>query len=263
LVRQFVSEVYARHRGLALVGALNLAAAGVFLLLMFVDQTTVLGINRWIKPFKFGISVGTYLWTVAWFLPYLRVGKKTSGGIGWAIAIVMFFENAMIFMQAIRGMTSHFNDDTAFDGAVFGVMGLMIFLNSILLGVLFILFIFRASDVPKPWIWAIRIGFFLLIVGSAGGGYMIGNGGHSVGTRDGGAGLPLVNWNTEAGDLRPAHLIGLHGVQVIPLFAYWLSRRRLTTRRQLALVFAFSMAYALLGIGLFWQALRGIPLLLF
>lgn len=258
---RFVREVFSRHRGLAWVGALNLAAAGVFLLLTTVDQTTVLGINRWIKPLKFGMSVGIYLWTVAWFLPYLRVGKKTASALGWAIAVVMFFENALIFMQAIRGKMSHFNNDTVLDGTVFGLMGVMILLNSILLGVLFLLFLFRAGDAPRPWIWAIRIGLLLLILGSAEGALMIGNGGHSVGLQDGGPGLPVVDWNTEAGDLRPAHLVGLHGVQVIPMFAYWLSRRRLTEGRQLALVIAFSVVYSAVGVALFVQATRGIPML--
>ena len=261
-MRRFVSEVFARHRGLGWVGALNLSAAGIFLLLSLVDETTVLGVNRWIKPFKFGMSVGICLWTVAWFLPYLRVGRKTASALGWAIATVMFFENALIFTQAIRGRMSHFNGDTMFDSTVLMLMGLMIALNSVLVTVLFFLFVLRANDAPRPWIWAIRIGLLLLILGSAEGAYMISNDAHSVGSEDGGPGLPLVHWNTAAGDLRPAHLIGLHGVQLIPLFAWWLSRRRLTEKRQLALVFAFSAVYGLIGVALFWQATRGIPLLL-
>lgn len=260
-MRRFVGEVFSRNRALGAVGAFNLAAAAVFLLLMLFDQTTVLGINRWIKPFKFGASVGIYLWTVAWFLPYLRIGRKAAGGIGGAIAVSMFFENALIFMQAIRGTMSHFNNDTVFDGSVFGLMGLLILFNSVMLFVLLLLFVFRAGDAPRTWIWAIRIGLGLLILGSIEGGYMIGHGGHSVGAADGGAELPLIHWNAEAGDLRPAHLIGLHGVQVIPLFAYWLGRRRITESRRLALLVAFSAVYALAGMLLFWQASRGLPLL--
>ena len=36
-------ELWSRHRGLAAVGALNMVAAAVCLLLMQVDDTTVLG----------------------------------------------------------------------------------------------------------------------------------------------------------------------------------------------------------------------------
>ena len=259
---KFVAEVFRRHRGLAVVGALNLLAAGLFLVLMFVDATTVLGINRWIKPFKFGASVGIYLWTVAWFLPYLRVSRRTSSVIGWSIAVVMFFENALIFMQAIRGTQSHFNFSTPLDGIVFAFMGLFVLLNSLLLVALAILFFLRADpDAPRPWIWAIRIGLVLLIAGSAQGGAMLANQGHTVGAADGGPGLPFLGWSTEAGDLRLAHLIGLHGAQIIPLFAFWLGRRRLPEDRQLSFLFGFSAIYTLVGILLFVQASRGVPLL--
>ncbi|MCP3858677.1 MAG: hypothetical protein GY704_03405 [Phycisphaeraceae bacterium] len=71
----------------------------------------------------------------------------------------------------------------------------------------------------------------------------------------------MVHWNANAGDLRVAHLIGLHGIQVIPFVAFLLGRTRMNDRRQLAVIVAFSVGYALLGGLLFWQAIEGIPLL--
>lgn len=254
-------ELWSRHRGLAAVGLLNMVAATAFLLLMQVDDTTVSGVNRWVKPLKFGFSTGLYLWTVAWFLPSLRVGRGTTSAIGWIIAGLLFFENILIFAQAIRGTRSHFNFDTAMDGGIFGLMGILIILNSLMLVILTLFFVFRAGDAPRPWIWSIRIGLFILLLGSAEGGFMIANGGHSVGADDGGPGMAVVHWNTSAGDLRVAHLVGLHAVQVIPLVAFLFGRSRLSTRRQLAVVFAFSAGYVTLGIVLFWQAIEGRPLL--
>ncbi|MDG1360761.1 MAG: hypothetical protein P8P71_10000 [Phycisphaerales bacterium] len=254
-------ECWSRHRGLAAVGLLNLTAAAVFLVLMLIDDTTVLGIDRWIKPAKFGFSVGLYLWTVAWFLPSLRIGRGPASAIGWTIAVLMFFENLLIFTQAIRGTRSHFNFDTPLDGTIFGWMGILVLLNTVMLVVLTALFVFRAADGPRPWIWSIRIGLFILLLGSGVGGFMISNGGHSVGAEDGGPGLPVVHWNANTGDLRVAHLIGLHGIQVIPFVAFLLGRTRMNDRRQLAVIVAFSVGYALLGGLLFWQAIEGIPLL--
>ena len=254
-------ERWSRHRGLAAIGLLNMVAAAVFLLLTWVDDTTVLGVNRWVKPSKFGFSVGLYMWTVAWFLPFLRIGRGTISAIGWIIAVLMFFENLLIFLQAIRGTRSHFNFDTLLDGAIFGWMGILVLLNTVMLVVLTALFVFRAADGPRPWIWSIRIGLFILLLGSGVGGFMISNGGHSVGAEDGGPGLPVVHWNANAGDLRVAHLIGLHGIQVIPFVAFLLGRTRMNDRRQLAVIVAFSVGYALLGGLLFWQAIEGIPLL--
>jgi hypothetical protein len=71
----------------------------------------------------------------------------------------------------------------------------------------------------------------------------------------------MVHWNTKIGDLRVAHLIGLHAVQVIPFVAFLLGRSRLNTKRQLAVLLAFSAGYVMLGAALFWQAIAGIPLL--
>ena len=252
---------WSRHRGLTAVGLLNLIAAAVFLVLMLIDDTTVLGIDRWIKPAKFGFSVGLYLWTVAWFLPSLRIGRGPASAIGWTIAVLMFFENLLIFTQAIRGTRSHFNFDTPLDGTIFGWMGILVLLNTVMLVVLTALFVFRAANGPRPWIWSIRIGLFILLLGSGVGGFMISNGGHSVSAEDGGPGLPVVHWNANAGDLRVAHLIGLHGIQVIPFVAFLLGRTRMNDRRQLAVIVAFSVGYALLGGLLFWQAIEGIPLL--
>lgn len=254
-------ERWSRHHGLAAVGLLNLTAAAVFLVLMLIDDTTVLGIDRWIKPAKFGFSVGLYLWSIAWFLPSLRIGRGPASAIGWTIAVLMFFENLLIFTQAIRGTRSHFNFDTPVDGTIFGWMGILVLLNTVMLVVLTALFVFRAADGPRPWIWSIRIGLFILLLGSGVGGYMISNGGHSVGAADGGPGLPVVHWNANAGDLRVAHLIGLHGIQVLPFVAFLLGRSRLSTRRQLIALGGFSAGYVLLAGLLFWQAIEGIPLL--
>lgn len=48
----------------------------------------------------------------------------------------MLVEIAYTALQSFRRTTSHFNDGTPFDGAVFGLMGFMILFSSVLVGVL-------------------------------------------------------------------------------------------------------------------------------
>ena len=76
---------------------------------------------------------------------------------------------------------------------------------------------------------------------------------HTVGGPDGGPGLPVTNWSTQYGDLRIAHFIGIHSLQVLPLFGYYISK----TKKQTIL---FSTAYFLITSALFLQAMKGIPL---
>ena len=159
-------------------------------------------------------------------------------------------------------MRSHFNDASVFDQAVFGLMGLGIALNTVLLAVLAVLLFVRYDrTLPRPYLWAVRLGVMLILAGSAEGAVMVVNGAHSIAVADGGTGLPYVNWSTEGGDPRVAHAIGLHGVQVLPLFAFVLGRGwpGLRQRHQLAIVCGFATVYMAVGVALFAQAMNGRP----
>ncbi len=63
------------------------------------------------------------------------------------------------------------------------------------------------------------------------------------------------------GDLRVPHFFGLHALQVLPLIGGLLAldwtRRRLSERQRLALVWTAGLGYLGLVLLLTWQALRG------
>jgi len=256
------SDLWQTQRPLMLTGAGVFALFLVLTTLSLFDSTQILGINRWIKPMKFAVSIAIYLWTLAVYLRFLRGYKTISRVIAWGAIAFMVGEIVLILMQAARGTTSHFNYATPFDAIVFITMGVMIITNSLLIGYLAFLY-FRADfDLPTAIVWGMRLGLIVFLLASAEGVFMSQRTGHSVGAADGGAGLPFVNWSVTAGDLRVAHFFGLHAMQAIPLasmFFVWLQRRK-SFVPPTALTIGFAAFYFAAVSIVFVQAMLGKPL---
>jgi hypothetical protein len=229
---------------------------------LFVDERTVAGINVWVKPLKFLVSTAIYTMTVGFlvnFYPYSDRKKKTVNGL---VAWTLLIEMLIVPTQAARGVQSHFNMSTPLDGILFGSMGLLIGIN-VLIMLMFIFDTIRLKlKTEKSIQWAILIGWAVVLFGSWVGGQMISQMAHNVGVADGGSGIPILNWSTKGGDLRIAHFFGLHGIQIIPLFALWLSRKWETSdRNQIIAVTLVGLTYAGWMAFTFYQAKQGMPLI--
>lgn len=240
-----------------IAGAVSFVLFVFFGIVAAFDSTPVLGVNRWIKPMKFFISIAIFLWTLAVYLNYVKGFDRSAKMIAYGSIGVMIIEMTIIVMQAARGTTSHFNSATAFDTAMFAVMGLAIVGNTLLVAWLLYLYFRAGIDLPRAMIWGMRLGILIFLLGSIEGGYMAQHMAHTVGASDGGPGLPVVNWSTIAGDLRIAHFFGLHSFQAIPIFAYMLNRFRFASPMigTAAFAFLYFAAFTLL----FVQALLGRP----
>jgi len=249
----FFTELKRRNALLFWFGLFNLAVAIICLILMPTEETRILGVNRWLKPFKFYSSVGIMILTIGWLMYYLSDQKKVKRR-SWIIVITMFFENGLIMMQAIRNTTSHFNSTSVFNGIIFNIMGLLIVTFTVIVILICISFFKqKLFSIPMAYVWGIRLGLLFFIIFSLEGGVMVGLLRHTIGAADGGAGLPLVNWSSEHGDLRIAHFLGIHSLQVLPLFGNYISKTKNQT-------ITFAAIYFILCVALFLQALNGIPL---
>lgn len=261
---KFIAELYRRNPLLALVGWLHVILLLATVVGFATDERTVLGINTWIKPMKFMASITVYVWTIAWFTRYVRRPRWAMKGVSIVIAVSILVESACILLQAARGTRSHFNVATDFDAAVFEIMGVMIGINLLMVFVLLILFSRPTPrQLPSAYLWGIRAGIVLFLVGGAIGGVMIARGAHTVGAADGGPGLPLLDWSTVAGDLRIAHGAALHALQLLPLAGWGISRWRHIDGQaaRLMLLAAAAGVYAALVYALFQQAMDGTPLI--
>jgi hypothetical protein len=214
-----------RDRALALGGLIMAAGLVASAVIAPFDTRLILGINPWIKPMKFFSSIAIFLWTMAWFTADAdrRFASRLTV-IRWTMLMTLAGEIALIVMQSIRGTTSHFNDSTPFDGAVFGVMGVLIVANTIAVAAFATTLQEDTAGRRAAYLWGVRLGIVLFVVSSLEGFLMVANSAHSVPGPDGGPGLPFVNWSTRVGDLRVAHFLGLHALQALPLVGYLLDR---------------------------------------
>ncbi|GAA3144844.1 hypothetical protein [Nonomuraea roseoviolacea] len=251
---------------------------------LVVDGRTLMGQSVWLKPFKFAVSFGMYAITLAWMIDQAGRWRRTLWWLG-TVAVAGFVtpEIAAITFQAARGVPSHFNFSTGLDTTVFMIMGGAAYLGWLMTFAMGI-FLVVQRRVDRAMAWAVPLGLVISLAGMSVGYLMTSPtpdqaaglarglslttiGAHSVGAPDGGAGMALTGWETDSGDLRVAHFVGLHALQVIPLVAIGLRllARRFSvlsgaaTRTALVVVAAFGYA-GLTGLVL-WQARRGQALL--
>jgi hypothetical protein len=249
----FISQLKQRNPLLFWFGIFNILVGIVCLILMPLDETQILGVSRWLKPMKFYFAVGLMILTMGWLLHYLNDTKKIIR-FSRGLAFTMFFENGLILLQAIRGTTSHFNIKTSFDGMIFNLMGIFILIFTIICIRICISF-FRQKEftISPAYVTGIRLGLLFFIIFSLEGGVMLSLLKHTVGAPDGTPGIPVFNWSKQYGDLRIAHFVGIHSLQVLPLFGCYVTR----SSKQMIIAAA---VYFSIVVFLLIQALRGLPL---
>jgi hypothetical protein len=199
--------------------------------------------------------------------------RRVVRAVGAVTAAGMAVEILVIGGQAARGVASHFNVTSPLNAALFAVMGVAI-LVVWLAGFVALGLLVRQRFADRALGLALRLGLLISLLGAGLGGLMTqptraqreglaagqqvkAVGAHGVGAPEDGPGLPGVGWSTQGGDLRVPHFLGLHAMQVLPLLALWLKRRR----ERLALMGSASLGYLGLVAVLTLQALRGEPLL--
>jgi hypothetical protein len=253
----------------ALAMSVLLLACGLGL---WLDPRTVLGAPVWLKPAKFAASIAIYSLTLVWLFSHIPSHVRTRRFVGWATAVAMLVEIVIICAQAMRGTTSHFNVSTPLNAVLWMVMGVTIVLQTLASGAVAVA-LFRQPFADAALGWALRLGMVITIAGALLGGVMSRprpeqlaemragqasvSGAHTVGAADGGPGITGTGWSREHGDLRVAHFMGLHALQVLPLGALALRRTRASSGQRKRLAFALAGSYVgLIGIVL-CQALRG------
>ena len=256
-MRTVLADARRGHAGLYWLAGAMAVLAVVTAGLAVVDQRTLVGAPLWFKPLKFSISIALYSLALAWMLGQLR--ERTMRRSGWVIAAGLVLEMVIIVGQAARGQMSHFNDGGGLGTLLFQIMGTtitIVWLATLAIALRFL----RDPGRDRAMTLAIRLGLLVSLVGMGVGFVLSANGGHSVGVPDGGPGLFLVGWSTTGGDLRIAHFVGLHALQVLPLLAALLAQRSTPEPMRARIVRSVAVGYFGAVLLLVWQALRAQPL---
>ncbi len=264
-IAPFFAELDRRQPLLARFGLVLLAlGAGAALLSLVDPRTLASGINVWIKPAKFAVSIGVFALTAACF--HGHVAEPVARGrlltlTAWVLVVSGGFELAYIGIQGARGVESHFNLTTPFYGIMYGLMGVAaVILTATTLPLAWAVLRHPVPGVQRSFAAAVAIGLVLtFLLGASFGGYISAQGGAAVGAS--GGQVPMVGWNRSGGDLRVAHFFGIHAQQAVPLLGALVAP--LAARLRWVAILGGSALYAALTIGSFVQAARGVPLLPF
>jgi hypothetical protein len=255
-MRTLLADARRGHAGLYWTAVAMTVLAVITAGLAMLDQRTLVGAPLWFKPLKFSISIALYSLALAWMLGQLK--ERAMRRTAWVIVAGLVLEMVIIVGQAARGQMSHFNDDGGVGTVLFAIMGAtitVVWFATLAIALRFL----REPGRDRAMALAIRLGLVVSLVGMAVGFELSANGGHSVGVPDGGPGLFFVGWSTTGGDLRIAHFVGLHALQVLPLVAALLAQRSLPEAIRARIVWSVGLGYLGLVLLLLWQALRAQP----
>ncbi len=189
---------------------------------------------------------------MAWYCNYLS--NFNIQWFNWTIIILLGFEIAYIAMQASRGQLSHYNLSTPIYSILFSMMAIaasIITLYTAYVGQLF--FTNSYPDLPVYYLWAIRLGIILFVVFSFQGFAMGARLNHSVGALNDNSNWLILGWSKTVGDLRVAHFVGMHALQVLPVLSYYILKNTKWT-------IIIACLYAALASFTWYQALKGKPL---
>jgi len=211
-------------------GVVLLALVPLLAALAGLDDRSVFGQSPWSKPVRFALSLGFYGITMAlaarWLLARTRVP-------GWRLLSpvllgTLVFEITWITVQAARGVDSHFNERTAFEGLMFSLMGLGASIMSLAVVWLALVAGRLALAASASRDRLISLGIAL---GFAGSGLLLPwtgealvDAGRSQSAVEAAMTLPLLGWRLDGSDPRPAHFVAAHLMQALPLAAVWLAR---------------------------------------
>lgn len=245
----FLASLKSRNECLFYFGMLCLLSAVLMFIKSRFSDLQINEVNAWYKPVKFALSMGLFSLTMGWYTGYLTTYHHLNI-YNWTVIVCLGFEVFYVAVQASRGQLSHYNTSSALYTSLTVGMALAAIAATLYTGYIGVLFCTeKFPGLPDYDLWAIRLGIFIFVLFALEGAVIGANGSPRVGSTDGRT-LPFLNWSLTYGDLRIAHFIGMHALQVLPLLAYFVFR-------EVKAVLFTGLMYGILALLCLMQALHG------
>lgn len=223
-----LSELWRRQPVFAFFGYFLLLSVPVLFALSMIDDRMVDGINVWVKPLKFSVSLSFYSLTLAFFMPWMREGGSKGGSfrlIVFLYLLAMVFEIFWLWSASYLGIRSHFNDDGGLYTILYPVSGLfatILVLAALAMGISAL----RGRRArPDPVLtaaigWGLILTFVLTLIAA----FPLSDPFSNLGGSKNGYGEGFFGWRVEGGDLRSAHFFATHSLHTVPIFGWLVSR---------------------------------------
>lgn len=217
--------------------------------LLIVDDRTWRDVGVWVKPLKFMLSTAAFAATTAWFVGLLPGQVQASAqvrSLAWVVVLTSAFEVGYISVQAALGEGSHHNVSDQLHAMLFGLMAFAAVCLTATQALLAWLIARHSPMRHTPFVDAVVVGLGLTFLLATVSGFLLG-----AQQPPPGVGVPFLGWHLGQADARPAHFLGVHAQQLLPL-AGWLIAQTSVARPRLWLG-AFSVAYVVLwGVLIAW-----------
>lgn len=249
----WLGSVIGRVNSYPYLAGCGLFALGMALVMAMIagsDERLVAGANPFYKPIKYAIGVTLYTWTLSLILSALQDFESLRRTLSKGVAVLMVVQILGTSIQASLGYTSHYNITTGWDQTIFAAIAFSAAANTVFAAMSLGLILTSAGPIGAGLAAGYRLGLVLFISANFQGIQMLFHQAHTVGAEDGTPGLPFLNWSMTHGDLRVAHVLGLLGLQVMPLFGWLIGAFKLPPKAQSLILVAAAIAYGWLA----WHA---------
>jgi hypothetical protein len=250
----------------------------VSILGIITDDRILQYVPIWLKPFKFSVSSVIFIGSILYFLKYIS-NQKFIYLTNKIVSYGLMIELLIIFFQAFRGRMSHFNNQTFEDMILFQIMAITIVCVWLGFGV-YAWKLFKSTEYGNDIVFkGIQVGAIItfltmpfaftmpqpsktqlqeIIKNKSQIGLVVGS--HTVDEKDPSQTYPLTGWAKTGGDLRIAHFLGLHALQILPILSFLLTGMNLSISYKKRILSTTGLFYLLLVVVVLVKALKGVPI---